>query len=275
MMHCEDSSVLFITLDSCRYDTFERARAPIMRSVGPLHKAQAPSYFTFASHSAMFIGFTPGIASLEQRFLNPKFGKIFRLQPATFPGPPPGAFQLSGPNIIEGFRRSGYVTIGTAAVGWFDPRTETGMVLAGPFDHFFFPGDTYSLERQLRWIMKSLKAASGHPVFVFLNIGETHVPYYFNGAPWSRKDNPCVPFQKIDRAVDCRTRQASCVEYVDSHLAELLAIFSPATTILCGDHGDCWGEDGLWEHGVSHDMTLTVPLLLRVFGQPVAASTSE
>jgi hypothetical protein len=62
---------------------------------------------------------------------------------------------------------------------------------------------------------------------------------------------------------------------VDSHLAELLAIFSPATTILCGDHGDCWGEDGLWEHGVSHDMTLTVPLLLRVFGQPVAASTSE
>ena len=34
--------------------------------------------------------------------------------------------------------------------------------------------------------------------------------------------------------------------------------------------GDCWEENGLWEHGVSHPSTLTVPLLMRVRGVPPA-----
>jgi hypothetical protein len=42
------------------------------------------------------------------------------------------------------------------------------------------------------------------------------------------------------------------VEYVDGRLAGLLADFAEATTLICADHGDCWGEDGLWEHGISH-----------------------
>ena len=45
--------VLLITLDSCRFDTFRRARTPHLSQVGPLHKAQAPSYFTYGTHSAI------------------------------------------------------------------------------------------------------------------------------------------------------------------------------------------------------------------------------
>jgi hypothetical protein len=41
-------------------------------------------------------------------------------------------------------------------------------------------------------------------------------------------------------------------------------IFANDTVIICADHGDCWGEDGLWEHGVSHEKTLEVPLLFRL-----------
>ncbi|MGO9337250.1 MAG: sulfatase-like hydrolase/transferase [Terracidiphilus sp.] len=234
-----------------------------------MHKAMAPSYMTFASHSAMFVGFTPGLATVRQSLLNPKYGKLFRLEAAGFPGRQPGAFQLSGPNIISGFRRLGYATIGSGGVGWFDPQTETGQVLSRPFEHFYYPGKSYCLEKQIRWIMKYLEGAAGRPVFVFLNIGETHVPYYFKGAPWRRDDNPCVPFQTVNRSADCRVRQAACVEYVDGLLAELLAIFSRASTIICADHGDCWGEDGLWEHGISHERTLTVPLILRVRGQAI------
>jgi glucan phosphoethanolaminetransferase (alkaline phosphatase superfamily) len=52
-------------------------------------------------------------------------------------------------------------------------------------------------------------------------------------------------------------------------LAELLSAFSAATIVICTDHGDCWGEDGLWEHGISHEMTLTVPLIMRVSGQGI------
>ena len=58
---------------------------------------------------------------------------------------------------------------------------------------------------------------------------------------------------------------------MDQALRPLLARFSDATTVLCGDHGDCWGEDGLWEHGISHPMTLAVPLLLRLRGLGIDA----
>jgi glucan phosphoethanolaminetransferase (alkaline phosphatase superfamily) len=58
---------------------------------------------------------------------------------------------------------------------------------------------------------------------------------------------------------------------VDARLAPLLQGFRDGTTLVCADHGECWGEDGLWEHGISHPATLTVPLLLRYRGQPVGA----
>ena len=37
------------------------------------------------------------------------------------------------------------------------------------------------------------------PLLLFLNVGETHVPYWHKGAPWDRDDNPCVPFQRPSR----------------------------------------------------------------------------
>lgn len=243
-----------------------------MRALGPLHKARAPSYFTFGSHSAMFVGFTPGVATAKQSYLNPKYGKLFRVQNSGSRGKRAALFALSGPNIVAGFGRLGYVTIGSAAVPWFDPGTETGQVLTKPFEHFFYSGNTYSLGKQLGWLMEGLKSAGDRPVFVFLNVGETHVPYYFEGASWSRSDNPCVPFQAVDRSADCRIRQLACLEYADRMVADLLSAFAAATILICADHGDCWGEDGLWEHGVSHEMTLTVPLILRVSGEGIGAA---
>lgn len=271
-MQIDPNSVLFVTLDSCRYDTFASANVPAMRRVGPLHKAQAPSYFTFGSHAAMFAGFTPGIANVAAPLLNPKFGKIFKLSGPAFPGKGGEGFALEGRNIIEGFKHLGFLTLGSGAVQWFDPGTTTAQILISDFDEFFYPGNSWSLGRQIAWIDGWLVKRSGVPVFLFLNVGETHVPYYYEGAPWSRDDSPCVPFQTVDRSADCRLRQRACLEFVDEALAPLLERFSGATIVLCGDHGDCWGEDGLWEHGISHPMTLTVPLLIRLRGAGIAGS---
>ncbi|MDF2798280.1 MAG: hypothetical protein K0R85_1024 [Devosia sp.] len=268
-------SVLFVTLDSCRFDTFKRANLPNMKALGPLHRATAPSYFTFASHAAMFAGFTPGIAGLETPFLNPKFSKVFKMVGIGSRGKGPEAFQLEGRTIIAGFRNKGYATIGTGATGWFNPNTQTGRYLGDDFDHFFYPGDTYSLRRQLAWLQERLSEVADQPVFAFINVGETHVPYYHEGADWEVGDSPCVPFQKIDRSADCKHRQQACAEFVDRHIADLLAEFQHATIVLCADHGDCWGEDGLWEHGFSHEMTLTVPLIVRVSGAPIEAPPAK
>ena len=94
------------------------------------------------------MGFTPGLTHSREPWLNPKAGKLMRMANAGFAGHNADGIQLSGPNVIEGFRRLGYRTIGTGAVGWFDPNTETGAVLSEPFDAFFIPA-TPGARRQL------------------------------------------------------------------------------------------------------------------------------
>lgn len=262
MLLQDPRSILFITLDSCRYDTFVTADAPNLKAVGELHRAMAPGNFTYGSHAAMFVGFTPGIAERTEAYINPKFGKIFKITGGGFPGKGTEFMTLTGRNIVDGLKRKGYLTLGSGAVGWFDPKTETGQHLTHDFDHFFFSGNSFSLTRQLGWLREHLN--SNRPVFAFLNIGETHVPYYHEGAPWDAGYNPCLPFSDNNDAAECRRRQIACLEYVDTQLAPILQAFSSGTVIVCADHGDCWGEDGLWEHGIHHKKVLEVPLLFRL-----------
>ncbi len=274
----EVSDVLLLSLDSCRYDTFalahSRGSIPNLASIAPLHKAMAPSYFTYGSHAAIWMGFTPGISDSCEPWLNPKAGKLFRMAYAGSSGQDDDGFQLQGANIIQGFRKLGYKTIGSGAVDWFDPSTQTGEVLGAPFENFHFAGNTWSLGNQLNWIEDQLKQTpNDQPVFVFLNIGETHVPYWHEGASWDCWPSPCVPFGGKECSAEAsRVRQQACLEWVDKQLASLLERFSNSTILAFADHGDCWGEDGLWEHGVSHKETLTVPLLIRVRGIPVSSS---
>src|SRR5690242_5172180 len=109
-------SVLLVTLDSCRYDTFVSARAPNLKGAGgEIHLAHAPCHFTYGSHAAMFVGYTPGVAGLEQPFVNPRFSKVFRLANPVRQPPGPAAFEVEGRNIVEGFKLRGYRTLGSGA----------------------------------------------------------------------------------------------------------------------------------------------------------------
>ncbi|GAB4226965.1 MAG: STM4013/SEN3800 family hydrolase [Stanieria sp.] len=258
----KEQSVLFITLDSCRYDTFVSTQVPNLKAVGKLYRAMAPGNFTYGSHAAMFVGFTPGVSTKFEPYVNSKYGKIFRVLSGGLPGKQEH-FNLIGRNIIDGFKRLGYLTIGSGAVGWFDPHTETGQSLIQDFDAFFYPGNTFSLARQIQWIAQYLNNLS-QPVFVFLNVGETHVPYYYEGASWSIEDNPCIPFSSNNRRDECIKRQKICLQYVDQLLQPLLNAFQFSNILVCADHGDCWGEDGLWEHGFYHEKVLEVPLIFKL-----------
>lgn len=262
-------SVLFVTLDSCRYDTMLSADVPALKAVGPLRPAQAPSYFTYGSHSSMFVGFTPTATSDPTPLLNPKFAKLFKLRAAGFAGKGCEAFLLDGETVMSGFAAQGYATLGTGAVGWFDPDTPTGRHLTAPFERFFYAPGLGASRRQLDWIDAALDVERHRPVFLFANFGETHVPYWHPGADWDPADNPCQPFQIVDRRADCAARQRQCLEYLDRALGPLLRRFEGATILLCADHGDAWGEDGVWEHGVPHPTVLTVPMMMRVRGQVV------
>ena len=52
---------------------------PHLPPSAPLHKALAPSYFTYGSHAAFWMGFTPGVIGNAEPWLNPKAGKLFRM----------------------------------------------------------------------------------------------------------------------------------------------------------------------------------------------------
>jgi hypothetical protein len=261
-------SVLVVTLDSCRYDTAARTPTPAITAVGPLRRAMAPGHFTFASHAAIWVGTTPGIADSKEPVLNPKAGRLFRIANARVPPQPSDVFVLEGRSILEGFRRRGHAVVGTGAVAWFDTSTESGRWLVEDFDHFRYVRGPGALPEQLRWLQTCLAELGARPTFAFLNVGETHVPYWHPGAAWSPKDNPCVPFGEKNDAAVCRERQAACLAWADGALAPLLNAFTGATILVCADHGDCWGEDGLWEHGVWHEKTMEVPLWVRVKGRP-------
>ena len=261
----QSADVLFVTLDSCRYDAFVAAQTPNLSAIGPLVRTFSPSYFTFGAHAAFFMGFTPGDPARRERFVNSKFGKIFRMTDGGHRGVAEAWIELSGRNIVDGFRQRGYRTIGTGAVGWFDPATATGKVLTADFEHFLYTGGP-GFRAQRTFLLREIEdaRAANVPVFAFANLGETHVPYWHEGAAWNAAVNPCVAFGSDNDAAESRRRQIACVEWIDREIAPLFAAFDGAAIVVCSDHGDCWGEDGLWEHGIHHPRTLEVPLLFRL-----------
>lgn len=270
MVH--NRSVLFVTLDSCRYDTFEQVRPAHLSAIGPLYRAKAPSYYTYGSHSAMFVGFTPGVFDVRVPYVNPKFGRIFKMAGGGFSGLSQPWVVLSGRNVIQGFKKLGYRTFGSGGVGWFDPSRATAQVLIEDFDDFYYKGFPYSVRNQVQHLMTKIEALRGRkPVFCFLNVAETHVPYHHEGAAWPSDVNPCEPFSEHNDAAECRRRQSACLAYVDLQLAPLLKLFEDANILVCADHGDAWGEGGLWEHGIHHEKVFEVPLLMQLKHPPAAA----
>lgn len=256
-------SLLLITLDSCRFDTLSSCSVPVISAVGPIHKVMAPSYFTYASHAAMFVGFTPGDGMSQEAIVNPKCGKLVRLHGGGSPSRANDRFVLRGRSMMEGFNNAGYITAGTGAVKWFDDSSDVGRLLIQDFQHYMYAGNAWSLRKQLHWLSETVGGAR-RPVFAFINIGETHVPYYYEGAPWSNADVTCRAFASSNNAVESARRQAACLTWVDQAIAPLVGAFSKANIMICGDHGDAWGEGGVWEHGFHHPKVMEVPMIFRV-----------
>jgi membrane-anchored protein YejM (alkaline phosphatase superfamily) len=261
------SSVLFVTLDSCRYDTFAEAKTPNISSVGTLHRALAPGTFTYSSHAAMFVGFTPDVPDALEPYINPKFARIFMLSGGGSKAQHRPFAVLRGGDIVEGFNQLGYETIGTGAMMWFNPGTAASRTLTRSFKHFFYPNNVSAAQRQFDFVESQVDRAQ-QPVFAFVNLGETHVPYWHAGATWDREWNPCRTFGDSNDAEECRRRQTACLEFVDQRIGGLLERFAEATTIVCADHGDAWGEEGYWGHGFQHPKVVEVPLVLRLGQDP-------
>lgn len=253
-------NILFVTLDSCRWDSYERAAMPFLNSICPARKAYAQATFTYAAHMAMFQGILPHVPE-RLPFYNRYERQLIRIANRTTAVPSIVSFDGGTVNIVEGFRQRGYYTLGLGAMEWFrHPH------LTEPFEEFHMTG--IHARKQVDILLDRLKPT--RPFFALLNFGETHDPYRFSTDGYippsttsrARQHNFfCGQFDK-----DGWHNQIRCCEYLDTQLVALhsrLQEFERTTiVIVCGDHGECFGEDGLYGHGFYHPKVMEVPLAI-------------
>lgn len=263
---------LLLTFDSCRYDVLLEARTPTLDSYASILPAQAPATFTYASHQAFFVGILPHVVDpvpFYNRFCRQLIGlvEVGELQVAK------ESLQRveSSWNLVRGLRETGYQTVGSGAMNWF--RQES---LTAGFERFLFTGR--DADRQVAYLRSEIDPR--RPFFGFINFGETHAPYEFRGKAERCPDDvrarrmawPPIESGPTGRATAAFRHQLACAEFLDRRLAELFAAFPGETVVvLTADHGDCFGEDGYWGHGVNHPKVFEVPLaIFRLDREPLS-----
>lgn len=254
--------VLFVTLDTLRYDVAARelaaGRTPnIARRLprGAWEERHSPGSFTYAAHHAFFAGFLPTPA---------KPGRHPRLFAARFAGSETSTDEtlvLDSADIVTGFAALGYRTICVGGVGFFNKRNALGSVLPGLFQESHWdeslgvtaPSSTHN---QVSLAIERVRAAGeGQRVFLFVNVSALHQPnrHYVPGA-----------------MSDSIETHAAALRYVDREIERLFAFFEargPTLCVLCSDHGTAYGEDGYEGHRLAHPVVWTVPYAEFVLGE--------
>ncbi len=268
---------LLLTYDSCRYDVLSEAETPVLDSFSQVYSAQTPANFTYAAHFAFFAGILPNVSD-DVPFYNRFTRQLMGLAEV-------GETQVvvnslvavqSEWNLPIALQQRGYQTVGAGAMNWFRQKT-----LSQGFEHFRFTGT--DADGQIGFLLDRLDPA--RPFFAFINFGETHAPFWFAG-----KEDECPvdvrarimtwpPRQgdgPVGRDNAAFQHQVRAAEFLDTRLPRLFsAIPDNTVVVLCADHGECFGEDGYWGHGVNHPMVLEVPLaIFRLDGRPIGGTRS-
>ena len=240
--------VLFLVLDTLRFDVASAARIPNLRALlpgGQWELRHAPGNFTYASHQAFFAGFlpTPATPGRHPRLFSTRFGGSETTTPDTC--------VFDAPDIVRGFAQRGYRTVCIGGVGFFNPANALGAVLPSYFQEAHWSEETSvtakdSTRAQVSLAVDVLQRVKQR-VFLFINVSALHQPnkHYVPGA-----------------AEDSLETHAAALEYVDAQLPPLFAALKargPALCIVCSDHGTAYGEDGFHGHRLNHPVVSNVP----------------
>lgn len=246
--------VLFVTLDSLRYDVavelFRQGQTPNFQQHCPdgWQLCHSPGNFTYAAHHAFFAGFLPTPATQA---------KAPRLFAARFSGSETTSANtqiFDTADIITGFAGLGFRTICIGGVGFFNKQTALGQVLPSLFSESYWDTsygvtDPGSTRHQFEQAARLVASAKQEQLFLFINVSAIHQPNYF-----------------YQSGADTDTIQShgAALQYVDSQLPILLGAFRQKDRdtfcIFCSDHGTAYGEDGYYGHRVGHSSVWEVPM---------------
>lgn len=271
------NNILYIIIDSARYDAVVNASTPNMEQIGKWERRWSFTSWTFPSHHVYMMGMTP--------HKNPK--GVF-------------ASEVYKEDFIKWIDRTGIkdvsftnfvpclnLNIFLKEYG-FQTHALVSMPVLNPKTNFNTGFDTFELMKNhndFAGMIEKIQFRRNTPQFYLLNLGEAHYPYRLQGEPelpilhgvhgvfkhlddFVREgditiDSESDQFFNMDQMKRLQKKQIECIEYIDT-LMGILFNKCPSNTwvIITSDHGELFGEEGFFGHGpIYHEKVFEIPFL--------------
>ena len=268
------NNLIFLIMDSCRYDTYQAAATPNFDRIGEAERRYSYASWTAPSHYAFLMGMMPH-SSPVQVYASEVYKEEFKqwverlnIENLSFRDFLP---EISLPKVLG---NNGYRTVAKVSMPVLNAFT--------PINSHF---DEYKLmdnHNNFSGMIDEMTFDAEQPAFYFLNLGETHYPYMLDD-----EDLPHISgvhgvfrslgkeeegddvsqskseFFDVEQMTSLHQQQIRCVEYVDELFGKLLDKVPENTHfIITADHGELFGEDGYFGHGpMMHEKVFQVPFL--------------
>ncbi|MCI0505776.1 MAG: sulfatase-like hydrolase/transferase [Gammaproteobacteria bacterium] len=269
------NNLIFIIMDSCRYDSFVRAHTPNMDAIGEAQCRWSYASWTAPSHYAFLMGLMPH-ESPKNVYASEVYKKQF-IEWVDRLGVSDLSFktflpQLSLPKVLNGLN---YRSVGKVSM----PVLNGFTLLNNHFDDYKLMND----HNNFGGMINEIEFSADQPHFYFLNIGETHYPYMLPGENLPHISGVHGVFKGLAKAEsaeeiatsghadffdqktmnDLHQQQVRCVEHIDNLLGSLIEKCPKNTHfIITADHGELFGEDGYFGHGpIMHSKCFEVPFI--------------
>jgi len=270
-------NLLFIVLDSLRYDTWLAAEPENLGALGPVQRRWSYATWTAPSHYNLLMGLLPHTSPPEV-YASEYYKEDFRRYGERL-GVEDMEFKRVLPSIfLPTFLRSlGYRTHAMVSMPVLNQHT--------PINRDFDSYELMPAHNDMGAMLPKLEFDPDRPNFYLLNVGETHYPYALpdeDPSTWPRisgvhgvfkaldsgsedQPQPTEPREFFDQAKlsELRDRQVRAVSYLDDVMARLFDLVPDDTwVIVTSDHGELFGEDRYFGHGpIMHEKVLEVPFV--------------
>lgn len=268
--------LIYIIMDSCRFDSYRKAKTPNMDRIAKGEMRYSYASWTAPSHHSIFMGQVAHTA--PKRVLASEVYKKDFAKWVGRTGIPDLSFKNFVPelSLAKVLGKNGYRTVGRVSMPVLNPLTA--------FSRFF---DEYKLMKDhndFKGMVEEANFSADQPSYYFMNLGETHYPYMLKDEQLPKISGVHGVVKGMDDAIArssdiadeaepefftkaemkaLHDQQARCVEYVDEVLGALMDKAPKGTHfIIAADHGECFGEGDYFGHGpVMHRKVFEVPFL--------------
>jgi hypothetical protein len=261
-------------MDSCRYDSFVKAKTPNIDRLGQAEKRFSYASWTAPSHYAFTMGMMPHLSPTDVVASEVYKEEFVQWRDRT--GLPDIAFktflpELSLPRVLS---KLGYRTVAKVSM----PVLNRYTLISQHFDEY----ELMPNHNDFSGMVDAMEFPEDEPHYYFLNLGETHYPYMLSGEDLPHISGVHGVLKGIDRDDATRAatagvmeaftperfamlhqQQSVCVEYIDNLIGKLMEM-APRNThfIVTADHGELFGEDGYFGHGpIMHEKCFEVPFV--------------